>query len=173
MTLLPNQCHNGQAVWTYVGHLICFHLVEKHQPNCVLFQFSMLQMPPVVCSTDLALHQIDLRGKHDQDWRRIHAKHIATWHSRYNFCAEAATTHEPTISDNYFLWYSSIVRRFITPEGALWHSRYNFYAEATTTHEPTISNNYFLWCSSITKHFITPEGALCYRVVRILIWFVL
>ncbi|XP_031736055.1 serine/threonine-protein phosphatase 7 long form homolog [Cucumis sativus] len=52
MALLPRQCHNGQAMWTYVGPMICFHLVEKHQAGRVLRQFHMLQMPPEFCSTD-------------------------------------------------------------------------------------------------------------------------
>ena len=87
MALFLHRCHNGQAVWTYMGPMICFHLVEKHKPKHVLRQFSMLQMPPGICSTDRGLHQIDLRGKHDQDWSRIHAKHIGTWQLQNNFCA--------------------------------------------------------------------------------------
>uniref|UniRef100_A0A9I9E5K6 Aminotransferase-like plant mobile domain-containing protein n=1 Tax=Cucumis melo TaxID=3656 RepID=A0A9I9E5K6_CUCME len=42
MASLPLRCCSGQAVWTYVGPLICFHLVKKHQPDCVLRQFNML-----------------------------------------------------------------------------------------------------------------------------------
>ncbi|KAA0043772.1 serine/threonine-protein phosphatase 7 long form-like protein [Cucumis melo var. makuwa] len=30
MTSLPVRCHSGQAVWTYAGPMICFHLVEKY-----------------------------------------------------------------------------------------------------------------------------------------------
>uniref|UniRef100_A0A9I9EK43 Uncharacterized protein n=1 Tax=Cucumis melo TaxID=3656 RepID=A0A9I9EK43_CUCME len=33
-------------------------------------------MPPMISFTNSSLHQTDLRGKHDQDWRRIHAEHI-------------------------------------------------------------------------------------------------
>ncbi|TYK11842.1 serine/threonine-protein phosphatase 7 long form-like protein [Cucumis melo var. makuwa] len=36
MASLPLRCRSGQAVWTYVGPLICFHLVEKHQPDQAL-----------------------------------------------------------------------------------------------------------------------------------------
>ena len=67
MALLPDRCHNGQAVWTYMGPTICFYIVEMHLLNRVLRQFNMLQMPPTFSFTDLTLHQIDLRGKHDQD----------------------------------------------------------------------------------------------------------
>ncbi|KAA0057535.1 uncharacterized protein E6C27_scaffold497G00050 [Cucumis melo var. makuwa] len=97
MASLPVRCQSGQAVWTYVGPLICFHLVEKHQPDRILRQFNMLQTPPAISYTDQRLHQIDLRGKHDQDWRRIHAEHIGVWNSRYDFRVEAPTTSEPTV----------------------------------------------------------------------------
>ena len=78
----------------------------------------MLQMPPEFCSTDQGLHQIDLRGKHDQDCNRIHAEHIAIWHSRNNFYTEAEATQKLTVSDNYFSWYTSIIKRFMTPDDA-------------------------------------------------------
>uniref|UniRef100_A0A9I9E2J8 Aminotransferase-like plant mobile domain-containing protein n=1 Tax=Cucumis melo TaxID=3656 RepID=A0A9I9E2J8_CUCME len=83
MISLPIRCQSGQAVWTYVGPLICFHLIEKHKPDRVLRQFNMLQTPPAISYTDQRLHQIDFKGKHDQDWRRIHAEHIGVWNSRY------------------------------------------------------------------------------------------
>ncbi|TYK01398.1 serine/threonine-protein phosphatase 7 long form-like protein isoform X1 [Cucumis melo var. makuwa] len=132
MASLPVRCQSGQAVWTYVGPLICFHLVEKHQPDRVLRQFNMLQTPPAISYTDQRLHQIDLRGKHDQDWRRIHAEHIGVWNSRYDFRVEAPTTSEPTVSENYFVWYRSITRRFITQEGAFYHCMYDFVDEVQT-----------------------------------------
>ena len=97
MKLFSNQCHNGQLIWTYVSHMIYFHIVEKYQPNHALRQF-MLQMPPTYSFTASILHQIDLRGRHNQDWHRIHAEHITMWDLRNNFYAVA--THEPTVSDS-------------------------------------------------------------------------
>ena len=75
-----------------MGPFICFHLVEKHQPNRVSRQFNMLQMAPTISVTDPSLHQIDLRGKHDQDLRQINARDIEIWNARYNFWVEAPTT---------------------------------------------------------------------------------
>ncbi|TYK02494.1 serine/threonine-protein phosphatase 7 long form-like protein [Cucumis melo var. makuwa] len=121
-----DQMSYGQVVWTGVGLLICFHLVEKHQPDRVLRQFNMLQMPQAISYTDQRLHQIDLRGKHDQDWCRIHAEHIGVWNSRYDFRVEAPTTSQPTVSENYFVWYKSITRRFITQKDTFYHCMYNF-----------------------------------------------
>ena len=86
------RCCSGQVVWTYMGPMICSHLVEKHQPDRVLRQFNMLQMPQAISFTNFCLHQIDLKVQHDQDWRKIHAKHIRMWNSRYNFRVEAPTT---------------------------------------------------------------------------------
>ncbi|KAA0065878.1 serine/threonine-protein phosphatase 7 long form-like protein [Cucumis melo var. makuwa] len=65
VALLPDQCHSGQVVWTYVDHMVCFHIIEKHQGDRVLRQFGMLQMPPTFSFTDPILHQIDLEGKYD------------------------------------------------------------------------------------------------------------
>uniref|UniRef100_A0A9I9EFI1 Uncharacterized protein n=1 Tax=Cucumis melo TaxID=3656 RepID=A0A9I9EFI1_CUCME len=65
-------------------------------------------MPLVISFIDPSLHQIDFRGKHDQDWRQINAEHIGMWNSRYNFWVKAPTTGQPTVSENYFLWYKSI-----------------------------------------------------------------
>ncbi|KAA0036877.1 serine/threonine-protein phosphatase 7 long form-like protein [Cucumis melo var. makuwa] len=62
MAPLPVRCRSGQVVWTYVGPMICFHLVKKHQPDRVLRQFNMSQMPPAISFTDPSLHQIDLRA---------------------------------------------------------------------------------------------------------------
>uniref|UniRef100_A0A9I9E1F2 Aminotransferase-like plant mobile domain-containing protein n=1 Tax=Cucumis melo TaxID=3656 RepID=A0A9I9E1F2_CUCME len=132
MASLPVRCQSGQAVWTYIGPLICFHLVEKHQPDRVLRQFNMLQTPPTISYTNQRLHQIDLRGKHGQDWRRIHAEHIGVLNSRYDFRVEAPTTSEPTVSENYFVLYRSITRRFITQEGAFYHCMYDFVDEVQT-----------------------------------------
>ncbi|KAA0048620.1 serine/threonine-protein phosphatase 7 long form-like protein isoform X1 [Cucumis melo var. makuwa] len=107
MASLPVRCQSGQA-------------------------FNMLQTPPAISYTDQRLHQIDLRGKHDQDWRRIHAEHIGVWNSRYDFRVEAPTTSEPTVLENYFVWYRSITRRFITQEGAFYHCMYDFVDEVQT-----------------------------------------
>ena len=85
MTFLSDRCHkyhNSQVVWTYVGQMISFHIVEKHKPNHVLRQFSMLQMSPTFSFTDPTLHEIDLRGKHNQDWCRIHVERILQFDNR-------------------------------------------------------------------------------------------
>ncbi|KAL0540517.1 hypothetical protein IC582_020525 [Cucumis melo] len=126
MTLLPDRCHNGQLIWTYVGPLICFHIVELHAPDRVLRQFGMHQPLPSFCNTNPALHRIDLRGKHDQDWCKIHVEYITKWHSRNEFCVKGVATNEPTVSDDYFSWYSSITRRFITTDGAYYYRVNNF-----------------------------------------------
>ncbi|XP_075665675.1 serine/threonine-protein phosphatase 7 long form homolog [Castanea sativa] len=45
---LLSWCVAGRAVWTATVPLVCFHLVEKHTPDCVVRQFGMIQeIPPL------------------------------------------------------------------------------------------------------------------------------
>lgn len=121
MAVLPSYCHNGQDIWLTVSPLICFHIVEWHLPNRVLRQFSMHQTIPPLCFTFPDLHRIDLRGKHDQDWRRVHSDHLSSWYRRRDQCAQGVITNGPSVSDDYFIWYQSITRRFITHDGAYYY----------------------------------------------------
>ena len=121
MSLLPDYCHDGQDIWLTVSPLICFHIVEWHQPDRVLRQFGMRQTVPTLCNTLPQLHQIDLRGKHDQNWRQIHAEYISFWRARHGRCAQGEIINESDVSNDYLSWYDSITRRFITPDGAYYY----------------------------------------------------
>ena len=65
-----------EAVWTATVLLVCFHLVEKHTPDRVIYQFGMIQEIPRHVDTNTMLHWIDLRGKVGIDWTQRHARHI-------------------------------------------------------------------------------------------------
>ena len=73
---LPAFCVTGRDVWTARVPLVCFWLVEKHTPDCVIRQFGMVQEMPPNGDTDNALHKIDLRGKIGVNWRDKHVGHI-------------------------------------------------------------------------------------------------
>jgi len=121
MSMLPDYCHDGQDIWLTVSPLICFHIVEWHQPDRVLRQFGMRQTVPTLCNTLPQLHQIDLRGKHDQNWHQIHAEYISFWRARHGRCAQGEIINESDVSNDYLSWYDSITRRFITPDGAYYY----------------------------------------------------
>nr|POF19632.1 serine/threonine-protein phosphatase 7 long form like [Quercus suber] len=73
---LPPFCVAGRDIWTTRVPLVCFWLVEKHTPDCVLRQFGMVQEIPPYVDTDEAIHAIDLRGKITVNWRDKHYGHI-------------------------------------------------------------------------------------------------
>ena len=81
----------------------------------------MQQTVPTLCNTLPQLHQIDLRGKHDQNWRQIHAEYISFWRARHGRCAQGEIINESDVSNDYLSWYDSITRRFITPDGAYYY----------------------------------------------------
>lgn len=77
---LPAFCVAGKDMWRAVVPLVCFYIVEKHQPDRVLRQFGLMQDIPADVDTNERLHGIDLRGKVDRNWRRVvHAVHIHRW----------------------------------------------------------------------------------------------
>ena len=81
-THLLEFCIAGRDTWTARVPLVCFCIVERHHPDCVLRQFGLAQQPPddVVC--DDRLHGIDLRGKVEKNWREEHGPYILEWDMR-------------------------------------------------------------------------------------------
>lgn len=67
----------GSVFWCYKGPLICFYIVEYHQPDRCMCQFGKIQDIPSPHSIYFnALHNITLKGKTDIDWRNKHREHI-------------------------------------------------------------------------------------------------
>ncbi|KAH1192930.1 Serine/threonine-protein phosphatase 7 long form [Glycine max] len=63
MSALPPICLVGSVAWYAVVPLICFHVVEWHQPDKVLRQFGMQQPIPECLSQPLNIHGLTLKGK--------------------------------------------------------------------------------------------------------------
>uniref|UniRef100_A0A9I9E773 Uncharacterized protein n=1 Tax=Cucumis melo TaxID=3656 RepID=A0A9I9E773_CUCME len=74
------------------------------------------------------------------------------WNLQYNFLVEVPTTSQPMVLENYFLWYKSITRRFITQEDAFYHCMYDFVEEVQT---------FFM------EHDIEALGNICDRTTRV------
>ena len=97
--------------------LICFHIIEKHTPDCVVRQFRMIQEIPSAIDTDEVHHKIDLRGKVGVNWMRKHAGHILDWGNRLERCFEVVLGGMPQ-HHQYFGWFNRVTRRFIDRLGA-------------------------------------------------------
>eukprot|EP00256_Glycine_max_P068120 XP_025982715.1 serine/threonine-protein phosphatase 7 long form homolog [Glycine max] len=67
ISLLSPVCLVGSLVWYAVVPLICFQVIEWHQPDKVLRQFGMQQPIPESHSQPLNIHGITLKGKHDEE----------------------------------------------------------------------------------------------------------
>ena len=65
---LPEQCLRDNHLWRVVVPLICFNILEWHQPDRVLFQFGLAQPIPRKPAQDDRLHDISLRGKVELKW---------------------------------------------------------------------------------------------------------
>lgn len=93
--------------------LVCFCIVEKHQPDRVLRQFGLMQDIPVDVDTNEQLHGIDLREV-DRNWRVEHAVHIHQWGNRYQLvCHALALIGDMPCDHRYFRWYRRITRKYI------------------------------------------------------------
>lgn len=71
-------------------------------------------MIPSLCFTNTQLHQIDFRGKHDQDWRQLHVDYILLQHAFCDHCAQGEIMRGSTVLDDDLSWYDSITIRYIT-----------------------------------------------------------
>ncbi|KAL5147685.1 Protein MAIN-LIKE 1 [Glycine soja] len=63
MSVLPPICLVGSVAWCAMVPLICFQVIEWHQPDRVLRQFEIQQPIPGCPSQPLNIHGIMLKGK--------------------------------------------------------------------------------------------------------------
>ncbi|KAL5127253.1 Serine/threonine-protein phosphatase 7 long form [Glycine soja] len=107
ISLLPPVCLVGSLAWYAVVPLICFQVIEWHQPDRVLRQFGMQQPIPESPSQPLNIHGITLKGKHDENWGQLFAPMIDQWNNRHAFRVDAYPRQEGLLSFNsdYMAWY--------------------------------------------------------------------
>ncbi|XP_065880821.1 serine/threonine-protein phosphatase 7 long form homolog [Euphorbia lathyris] len=116
---LPPCCTSGRAIWRAVVPLICFHIVEWHQPDRVMRQFGLQQPIPVKPHQDDALHTIDLRGNQELSWLTQHASYNSLWDDRHSRVIHGEPTQDRLqYNSEYMTWYRKITRRWISPMGA-------------------------------------------------------
>ncbi|KAH1250035.1 Serine/threonine-protein phosphatase 7 long form [Glycine max] len=120
MAALPPICVVGSVAWFVVVPLICFHVVEWHQPDRVLRQFGLQQPIPGCLSQPQNLHGITLKGKQDENWFHLLAPIISQWNNRAEFRVDVYPRQEGLLGFNsdYMVWY----RRHHTDTSASEHS---------------------------------------------------
>ncbi|KAH1253371.1 Serine/threonine-protein phosphatase 7 long form [Glycine max] len=120
MAALPPICVVGSVVWFAVVPLICFHVVEWHQPDRVLRQYGLQQPIPRCPSQPQNLHGITLKGKQDENWFHLLAPIISQWNDAAQFRVDVYPRQEGLLGFNsdYMVWY----RRHHTDTSASEHS---------------------------------------------------
>ncbi|XP_021599298.1 serine/threonine-protein phosphatase 7 long form homolog [Manihot esculenta] len=115
---LPEYCRQGREIWRAVVPLICFHIVEWHQPDRVMRQFGMQQHIPAEPQQSAALHDVDLR-KSDTNWAEVHSHWIARWNTRdRRIISGPPATESLHFHSEYMEWYRRVSRRWISIKGA-------------------------------------------------------
>ncbi|KAH1257709.1 Serine/threonine-protein phosphatase 7 long form [Glycine max] len=114
MTALPPICVVGSVAWFAVVPLICFHVVEWHQPDRVLRQFGLQQPIPGFPSQPQNLHGITLKGKQDENWFHLLAPIIT------EFRVDVYPRQEGLLGFNsdYMVWYRRKTKMFVDPNNA-------------------------------------------------------
>ncbi|KAH1254763.1 Serine/threonine-protein phosphatase 7 long form [Glycine max] len=120
MSMLPPICLVGSMAWCAVVPLICFHVVEWHQPDRVLRQFGMQQPIPESPSQPWNVHGLTLKGKMDENWFQLLAPFISQWNNRAEFRVDVYARQEGLLSFNsdYMVWYRRKTKMFIDPNNA-------------------------------------------------------
>ncbi|KAH1250098.1 Serine/threonine-protein phosphatase 7 long form [Glycine max] len=120
MSSLPPICLVGSVAWCAVVPLICFHVVEWHQPDRVLRQFGMQQPIPECPSQPLNIHGLTLKGKQSENWFQLLAPMISQWNNRAEFRVDVYPRQEGLLSFNfdYMVWYRRKTKIFVDPNNA-------------------------------------------------------
>ena len=100
ISLLPPICVVESVAWCALVPLICFQVIEWHQPDRVLRQFGMQQPIPRCPSQPLNIHGITLKGKHDENWGQLYVPMISQWNNRANFRVDDYPQQEGLLSFN-------------------------------------------------------------------------
>ena len=120
MALLPPICLVGSVAWCAVVPLICFQVIEWHQPDRVLRQFGMQQPIPGCPSQPLNIHGITLEGKQAKNWGQLFTPMINQWNNRVDFRVDGYPRQEGLLNFNsdYMVSYRRKTKMVFDPKNA-------------------------------------------------------
>ena len=117
---LSQVCFVGSALWRCVVPLICFQVVEWHQPDRVMRQFGMQQpiSGPVMQPDNI--HGVTFRGKEGKNWSWLLQPALDEWNSRYERRVVGTPPQRGTLSINseYMKWYRRKAKVYVDPKHA-------------------------------------------------------
>ncbi|KAH1262413.1 Serine/threonine-protein phosphatase 7 long form [Glycine max] len=118
--VLENKPLRHSVAWCTVVPLICFQVIEWHQPDRILRQFGMQQPISGCPSQPLNIHGITLKGKQDENWGQLFAPMISQWNNRADFRVDVYPRQEGLLSFNsdYMVWCRRKTKMFVDPKNA-------------------------------------------------------
>ncbi|KAL5173095.1 Serine/threonine-protein phosphatase 7 long form [Glycine soja] len=101
MLALPPICLVGSVAWCAVVSLICFQVIDSP-------------------SQPFNIHDISLRGKHEENWGQLLGPMINQWNNQTDFRVDAYPRQEGLLSFNsdYMVWYRRKTKMFVDPKDA-------------------------------------------------------
>ena len=120
MSVLSPICLVGSVAWCAAVPLICFQVIEWHQPDKVLRQFGMQQPIPRCHSQPFNIHSITLKGKHDENWGQLLGPMINQWNNRVDFRVDGYPRQKGLLSfkSDYMVWYRQKMKMFVDSKNA-------------------------------------------------------
>ncbi|XP_029128999.1 protein MAIN-LIKE 1-like [Cajanus cajan] len=105
-TAIPMQAYRDALLWTSCTSIICFAIVEWHQSDRVKLQFRLFQDVPSPPNNLDNLHNIDMRGRQDENWVTRHAQWIDIWNNRREHTLMGHPMQGPLFhTREYMEWY--------------------------------------------------------------------
>ncbi|KAL5159255.1 Serine/threonine-protein phosphatase 7 long form [Glycine soja] len=108
----------GSVAWCAVVPLICFQVIEWHQPDRILRQFGMQQPIPRCPSQPLNIHGITLKDKNDENWGQLSAPMINQW-NKADFRVDGYPRQGGLLNfnSNYMAKVAETLQYMVSPEG--------------------------------------------------------
>lgn len=111
---LPNYYRARSNIWVTRSPLLCFKVVEWHLPDRFYRQFGFRQDVPMEYITSARLHAIDMRGRRDTDWTKVHGEFMQRWEHRHDHLVVGVPEAvDMRYDDSYMVWYRRITRPLV------------------------------------------------------------
>jgi len=114
---LHERCKEEREAYLVKVPLICFYMVELHNPDRCVRQFGWYQQIPDICSTQPSMHAIDNRTNEHDYTSGVFKEYLEEWNDRRENVLDAGIPYVGRMSyeDPYMSWYLQHTRRLICP----------------------------------------------------------
>lgn len=164
---LPNSCLEINNTWRSVTYMVCWAIVEAHEPERVVRQFGGTPFIPEMRDWGFNENHFKTsrRGKSKANWAIENRAYIQHWERRSEFVSnhymEPLEDHVQVIRTRaYMEWYHRITITYITQPGRLPDVGMNTGAPSSTIQVSIVFYNFFI----LFMYVINYSSFICYRL---------